>query len=127
MLYFLLWVWQKQNEPELPKEMTDAEVSASFSKFYRQRAAQEFAEDLDRVRGAEDFRDDLLPLLINALQQGTSVFSIEEQKRVITAGVENPEKQGGDWRCTWDGVGSWKLGMVWRLSAYGTLVLLEGE
>jgi ribosome assembly protein 3 len=57
-----------------------------------QRATQEFAEDLDRIRGADDFRDDALPLLINALRQGTSGFSIEEQKRVVTAGLEKQEK-----------------------------------
>jgi len=57
-----------------------------------QRATQEFAEDLDRIRGADDFRDDALPLLINALQQGTSVFSKEEQRRVVTAGLEKQEK-----------------------------------
>jgi len=76
----------------LPKELTDAEVSAAFTKFYMQRATQEFAEDLDRIRGADDFRDDALPLLINALQQGTSVFSKEEQRRVVTAGLEKQEK-----------------------------------
>ena len=47
---------------------------------------------LDRVRAAEDFRDDALPLLINALQQGTSVFSLEEQRRIVTAGMEKEKK-----------------------------------
>jgi ribosome assembly protein 3 len=48
-----------------------------------QHAATEFAEDLDKVRGAEDFKDEALPILIHALQQGTSVFSPQEQKRVV--------------------------------------------
>jgi ribosome assembly protein 3 len=72
--------------------MTDAEVSAAFTKFYMQRVTMEFSEDLDRVRGADDFKDDALPLLINALQQGTSVFSIEEQKRIVTAAEEKGEQ-----------------------------------
>jgi ribosome assembly protein 3 len=67
--------------------MSDIEVSAAFTKYYRQRAAQEFAEDLDRVRAADDFKGDALPLLVKALEQGTSVFSIEEQRRIVTAGV----------------------------------------
>jgi ribosome assembly protein 3 len=67
--------------------MTDTDVSATFTKHYMQRATQEFAEDLDRIRAADDFKDDALPLLINALQQGTSVFSIEEQRRIVTAGM----------------------------------------
>jgi len=72
--------------------MADAEVSAAFSKFYMQRAAQEFEDDLDKIRGAEDFRDDALPILINAIQQGTSMFSVEEQRRIVKAGVEKRGK-----------------------------------
>ena len=52
----------------------------------------EFEEDLDRIRGADDFKDDALPLLINALQQGTSFFSVEEQRRIVTAGLEKDQK-----------------------------------
>jgi ribosome assembly protein 3 len=52
----------------------------------------EFEEDLDRIRGADDFKDDALPLLINALQQGTSFFSIEEQRRIVMAGLEKDQK-----------------------------------
>jgi ribosome assembly protein 3 len=67
----------------------DAEVSSLFSKYYMQRVTIEFAEDLDRIRGADDFRDNALPLLVNALQQGISVFSIEDQKRVVLAGKDD--------------------------------------
>ena len=76
--------------------MTDAEVTAAFTKFYMQRATTEFSEDLDRLRGADDFKDDALPLLINVLQQGTSLFSIEEQKRIVMSGIEKDEKKAGD-------------------------------
>lgn len=65
--------------------MNDAEISELFTKFYMQRATTEFAEDLDRIRNTEDFNDDSLAILVNALQQGTSAFSIEEQRRVVTA------------------------------------------
>jgi ribosome assembly protein 3 len=73
--------------------MSDAEVTAAFTKFYMQRATTEFSEDLDRLRGADDFKDDALPLLINALQQGTLLFSIEDQKRIVMAGIEKEEKK----------------------------------
>lgn len=66
--------------------MTDADVSAAFSKYYLQRVTQEFGEDLDRVRAADDFKDDAFALLVNALQQGTSIYSSEEQRRIVTAG-----------------------------------------
>jgi ribosome assembly protein 3 len=75
--------------------MSNAEVQAAFTKFYLQRATAEFSEDLDRLRGADDFKDDALPILINALQQGTSLFSIEEQRRIVMAGLEKGEKQAG--------------------------------
>lgn len=48
-----------------------------------QRATTEFEEDLDRVRNAEDFKGDALAILISALQQGTKVFSKEDQQRVV--------------------------------------------
>ncbi|KAG9244319.1 putative ribosome assembly protein 3 [Calycina marina] len=75
-----------------PKALTSAEVSAAFTKYYLQHATQEFAENLDKVRAAEDFRDDALPLLVNALQQGTSLFTAEEQRRIVEAGMEKKKK-----------------------------------
>jgi ribosome assembly protein 3 len=74
--------------------MSDTDVAAAFTKFYMQRATTEFSEDLDRIRGADDFKDDAVPLLIKALQQGTSLFSIEEQTRIVMAGKEKDEKAG---------------------------------
>ena len=47
-----------------------------------QQATKEFAEDLDKVRGADDFKDEALPILIHALRQGTAVFG-EERRRVV--------------------------------------------
>jgi ribosome assembly protein 3 len=52
-----------------------------------QRATQEFAEDLDKVRGADDFRNDSLGILVGALRQGTEGFSAEERRRVVMAGA----------------------------------------
>ncbi|TVY34619.1 Ribosome assembly protein [Lachnellula subtilissima] len=64
---------------------TDAEISAVFTQFYMQRATQEFAEDLDKVRGADDFKDDSVAMLVGALKQGVEVFSAEERRRVVMA------------------------------------------
>lgn len=63
-----------------------------------QRATMEFEEDLDSIRGADDFKDDALPSLINALQQGTTIFSIEEQRRIVSAGLEKDQKAGSEGR-----------------------------
>ena len=75
--------------------MSNAEISAAFTKFYMQRATTEFSEDLDKMRAADDFNSDALPILINALQQGTSLFSVEEQRRIVTAGEGMEEKAEG--------------------------------
>ena len=77
--------------------MNDTEIQAAFAKYYMQRSTTEFAEDLDKIRGADDFKDDALPLLINALQQGTSMFSIEEQRRTVTADMEKRGKSAEEW------------------------------
>lgn len=61
----------------------DATVTSEFTSYYLQRATQEFAEDLDKVRTADDFKNDALNVLVNALQQGTAMFSPEEQRRVV--------------------------------------------
>jgi ribosome assembly protein 3 len=76
--------------------MSDADVTAAFTKFYMQRSTIEFSEDLDRIRVADDFKDDALPLLVNALQQGTSLFSIEDQRRIVMAGMRKDEKKASD-------------------------------
>jgi ribosome assembly protein 3 len=50
-----------------------------------QKSAEEFSDDLDVIRGADDFNDKALPLLVTALQQGASIFSKEDQRRVSMA------------------------------------------
>ena len=77
-----------------PNQMTDSDVRAAFTKYYMQRATTEFAEDLDKIRGADDFKNDALSLLIGALQQGTECFSIEEQRRVVMSGRDRGKGAG---------------------------------
>lgn len=67
------------------KQMTDKEVAAEFTSYYLQRATKEFAEDLDKIRNADDFRNDAIPMLINALSQGTTMFSLADQRRIVAA------------------------------------------
>ncbi|KAK7909168.1 hypothetical protein PG985_015046 [Apiospora marii] len=58
------------------------EASPEFTSFYLQQATKELAEDLDKARTADDFKGDALPMLIQALQQGTALFTPAEQKRI---------------------------------------------
>ncbi|KAK1709083.1 ribosome-assembly protein 3, partial [Colletotrichum lupini] len=57
--------------------------SQDFTTYYLQRTTQEFAEDLDKVRAADDFKAESLPFLIHALQQGTALYSARDQERVV--------------------------------------------
>ncbi|KAI1435863.1 ribosome-assembly protein 3-domain-containing protein [Xylaria sp. CBS 124048] len=67
-----------------------------FTSYYLQQSTKEFAEDLDKIRGADDFKGDALPMLIKSLQQGTSMFSAADQKRIVGAAAsgEAGEKEG---------------------------------
>ncbi len=75
-----------------PPQKSDQEVAAEFTSYYLQRATTEFAEDLDKVRAADDFKNDALQILVGALQQGTAMFSPEEQRRIVTAAARTDAK-----------------------------------
>ncbi|KAK3936891.1 putative ribosome assembly protein 3 protein [Diplogelasinospora grovesii] len=72
---------------KISEKKPEKEVAAEFTSYYLQRATQEFAEDLDKVRSADDFKSgpDGIAMLVHALQQGTALFSSEDQRRIIVA------------------------------------------
>ncbi|OJD35684.1 ribosome assembly protein 3 [Diplodia corticola] len=70
------------DESELSVPPASAAASA-FPSWYLRSVTQELAEDLDKVRGAPDFGDAALPLLVHALQQGEACFSPAEKARVM--------------------------------------------
>ena len=58
--------------------------AADFPSFYLQRATREFAEDLDKIRLADDFKPDTsVPTLVHALQQGAALYSPADRARVM--------------------------------------------
>ena len=67
-----------------------SQTSSGFSAYYLQRATKDFAEDLDKIRNADDFKTEAIPTLVHALQQGATMFSPEDQKRVM--GTKSQEK-----------------------------------
>lgn len=75
-----------------PPQKSDQEVTTEFTSYYLQRATKEFAEDLDKVRAADDFKNDAVQILVSALQQGTALFTPEEQRRIITAAARPASK-----------------------------------
>jgi ribosome assembly protein 3 len=66
-----------------------------FSAIYLRKIASEFADDLDKVREAQDFKASSVPMLIHALKQGESLFSTEETRRVVGAAGLRKKSVGG--------------------------------
>ncbi|KAI0016358.1 hypothetical protein F4780DRAFT_759938 [Xylariomycetidae sp. FL0641] len=67
-----------------------------FTSYYLQQATREFAEDLDRVRGADDFGKGgahALAMLVASLRQGTSLFPPADQRRVLEAARTQEEEK----------------------------------
>ncbi|OAF99702.1 uncharacterized protein CC84DRAFT_1169218 [Paraphaeosphaeria sporulosa] len=56
-----------------------------FSAIYLKKITSELADDLVKVRDAQDFKDSSLKMLIHALKQGSSIYSAEEKRRVVNA------------------------------------------
>lgn len=75
---------EQQQEQQAPAK-SESQASEEFTSFYLQRATAEFAEDLDRVRRADDFKASAVGVLVHALQQGAEMFSPKEKRRVTGA------------------------------------------
>ncbi|KAI1771589.1 ribosome-assembly protein 3-domain-containing protein [Hypoxylon cercidicola] len=60
-------------------------TSQGFTSYYLQQSTKEFAEDLDKIRNAGDFKGDAVAMLVKSLQQGTSLFSAADQERIVKA------------------------------------------
>lgn len=75
----------------MPAESVSSNVERpeeDFTSIYLRKITTELADDLDKVREANDFTNRSLPMLIHALKQGESIFSAEEKRRVIgTSGM----------------------------------------
>ncbi|KAI1175324.1 ribosome-assembly protein 3-domain-containing protein [Nemania sp. FL0916] len=74
------------------KAAADDKTAEEFTSWYLQQCTKEFAEDLDKIRSADDFKGPALPMLIHSLQQGTSMFSPATQKRILDAEKANAAK-----------------------------------
>lgn len=60
-----------------------SKVDEDFDAVYIRKITTELADDLDKVRSAQDFKANSIPMLIHALKQGESLFSAEEKRRVV--------------------------------------------
>ncbi|KAI1399724.1 ribosome-assembly protein 3-domain-containing protein [Hypoxylon fuscum] len=71
-------------------------TSQEFTSYYLQQSTKEFAEDLDKVRNADDFKGDAVAMLVKSLQQGTSLFSAADQKRILEARKSGGSEKAGE-------------------------------
>lgn len=63
-----------------------SKVDEDFNAIYIRKITTELADDLDKVRSAQDFKANSIPMLIHALKQGESLFNAEEKRRVVGTG-----------------------------------------
>jgi len=70
----------------LATRQTRQDPEQAFEAFYLKQSTKEFAEDLEKLRTANDFRGQRsVELLVGALKQGTATFP-KEERRVIAEG-----------------------------------------
>ncbi|KAF2427690.1 hypothetical protein EJ08DRAFT_680835 [Tothia fuscella] len=65
------------------QEAQKESANQDFTSWYLRKITQELEDDLDKIRSAGDFNENSLPVLINALQQGETIFSAEEKRRIV--------------------------------------------
>jgi ribosome assembly protein 3 len=76
---------EPESAPVAKKSKAPTQSQEDFSAIYLRKIAAELADDLDKVREAQDFKANSVPMLIHALKQGESMFSAEEKRRVVNA------------------------------------------
>lgn len=70
------------------RQQSSPAMASDFESWYLRRVTAEFAEDLDKVRSAGDFKESSVPILIRALEQGSGMFTQEEKARIMVGGTE---------------------------------------
>ena len=54
-----------------------------FESYYLKQITAEFADDIDKLRSAPDFSAQSVPILVQALRQGSKGFTDEEKEKVM--------------------------------------------
>lgn len=67
---------------EASRQTADAQ-EPDFDAWYLRAVTEQFGGDLEKLRQAPDFKDSSVPILIDFLSQGASLFSEEEKKSVM--------------------------------------------
>ena len=73
----------KQSSSNATKSEEIPKAPQTFEQYYLSTVTKEFASDIDKLRAAPDFRDHFVPILVEALGQGASIYTEEEKARVM--------------------------------------------
>lgn len=68
-----------------PPKTAAEQRQIDFESWYMKAMTEQFADDLDKVRQAPDFKASSVPILVQAMKQGVGVFS-EKERDVIMSG-----------------------------------------
>lgn len=64
------------------------EPEEAFESFYLRQATREFADDLEKLRAASDFKEGRsVQLLVEALKQGAACFGTSEREKIGRAAL----------------------------------------
>ncbi|KAL9133578.1 MAG: hypothetical protein Q9175_005237, partial [Cornicularia normoerica] len=63
--------------------MSSPPPKEDFESYYIKQVTAQFADDIDKLRNAPDFSEQSVPVLIQALKQGSKGFSEEEKQKVM--------------------------------------------
>lgn len=72
-----------------PRHIKDSDAEEAFTSFYLRKVTTELAEDLDKLRSAQDFIEKSIPMLVDALKQGRSCFTKDERVSIGRSAVES--------------------------------------
>ncbi|KAL8915504.1 MAG: hypothetical protein Q9171_000069 [Xanthocarpia ochracea] len=73
------------SRPELVSSTSKVEET-DFETFYLKQITAEFADDLDKLRNANDFNEKSMPILIDALKSAAHTYSEEEKAEAMGLG-----------------------------------------
>lgn len=65
-----------------PISAAESASSDDFAAQYLRHVTSEFADEIERLRKAKDFRDSSVPILVEALKQGSEMYSVDERTRL---------------------------------------------
>jgi len=64
------------------RQISEIEAEDAFTSFYLRQLTSDFAEDLDKIRSASDFRNSSVSMLVDALKQGRACFDRQERQGI---------------------------------------------